>query len=181
MTEKVSYATLAVGQRFVGLGRTLTESDHGLFMMLVGDWHPIHADEEYAKSTPFGRRVMHGSFGVAVALGMQAALTEFTDAIVGALGLETWKFNAPLFIGDTVHVEVEILGKRVTSRGDRRIVQRQIRLYNQTGAIVQAGRADVMLQLRAMPRRREQVTRRRVDEACQLLRRGRLLGGQRPP
>jgi acyl dehydratase len=147
VTEKISFATAASGQRFVGPGRTLTETDHGLFMMLVGDWHPIHADEVYAKSMPFGRRVMHGSFGVALALGMQASLTEFADPIVGALGLESWKFAAPLFIGDTVHVEVEILGKRQTSRGDRGIVQRQIRLVNQSGAVVQEGRADVMLQL----------------------------------
>ncbi len=147
MTEKVSYATLASGRRFVGPGRTLTETDHGLFMMLVGDWHPIHADEVYAKTTPFGRRLMHGSLGVALALGMQASLTEFEEPIVGALGLDAWKFNAPLFIGDTVHVEVEILGKRPTSRGDRGIVQRHIRLVNQSGTVVQDGRADVMLQL----------------------------------
>lgn len=145
--QTVSFASLEPGRTFKGPGRTLTETDHGMFMMLVGDWHPIHADEIYAKTTPFGRRVMHGTFGVALAMGMQHAIMDFTDPIVGALGLAEWTFSAPLFVGDTVHVEVEILGKRVTSRGDRGIVQRRIRLINQHGAAVQNGRADVMLQI----------------------------------
>jgi acyl dehydratase len=145
--ETVSFASLEPGQTFKGPGRTLTEADHGLFMMLVGDWHPIHADEEYARTTPFGRRVMHGTFGVALAMGMQYALLEFAEPIVGALGLDAWKFKAPLFVGDTVHVEVEILGKRMTSGGDKGIVQRQIRLINQKGQVVQEGRADVMLRI----------------------------------
>jgi acyl dehydratase len=50
-----------------------------------------------------------------------------------------------LFIGDTVHVEIEILGKRITSKADRCIVERQIRLLKQGGVVVQEGRADVML------------------------------------
>jgi acyl dehydratase len=80
-------------------------------------------------------------------MGMQYALLEFAEPIVGALGLDAWKFKAPLFVGDTVHVEVEILGKRMTSGGDKGIVQRQIRLINQKGQVVQEGRADVMLRI----------------------------------
>jgi len=143
----VSYASLEPGQTFRSHGRTLTETDHGLFMMLVGDWHPIHADEVYARSTPAGRRLMHGSLGVALAMGMQASMMDFTDPIVGALGLDGWVFAAPLFIGDTVVTEVEIVGKRLTSKGDRGIVQRTLRLINQDGTVVQHGRADVMLRV----------------------------------
>ena len=145
----VSYASLEAGQTFRSHGRTLTETDHGLFMMLVGDWHPIHADEVYARATPAGRRLMHGSLGVALAMGMQASMMDFTDPIVGALGLDGWVFAAPLFIGDTVVTEVEIVGKRLTSRGDRGIVQRTLRLINQDGTVVQHGRADVMLRVAA--------------------------------
>ena len=113
--HKVSYASLQAGQRFVGPGRTLTETDHGMFMMLVGDWGALHSDAEYAKTTQFGQRLMHGGFGVALALGMQARLLDFEEPVVGALGLKDWAFKNPLFIGDTVHTEIEILGKRVTS------------------------------------------------------------------
>jgi acyl dehydratase len=143
--HKVSYASLQAGQRFVGPGRTLTETDHGIFMMLVGDWGSLHSDAEYAKTTPFGQRLMHGGFGVALALGMQAHLLDFEEPVIGALGLKDWGFKNPLFIGDTVHVEIEILGKRITSKADRCIVERQIRLMKQGGIVVQEGRADVML------------------------------------
>jgi acyl dehydratase len=143
--HKVSYASLQAGQRFVGPGRTLTETDHGIFMMLVGDWGPLHSDAEYAKTTPFGQRLMHGGLGVALALGMQAHLLDFEEPVICALGLKDWAFKNPLFIGDTVHVEIEILGKRITSKADRCIVERQIRLLKQGGVVVQEGRADVML------------------------------------
>jgi len=145
--QTVSFDSLAAGQVFTGPGRTLTETDHQLFMMLVGDWHPIHADEAFARESAFGRRVMHGSFGVALAMGMQAGVIEFSDPIVGALGLREWTFKGPLFIGDTVHVEIEILGKRVTSRGDRGIVQRRLKLVNEAGEAVQEGLADIMVGL----------------------------------
>jgi acyl dehydratase len=145
--QVVSFADFEAGQTFRGPGRTLTETDHGMFIMLVGDWHAIHSDEEYAKTTPLGRRVMHGTFGVASAMGMQHAIMDFTDPIVGALGLDEWRFAEPLFVGDTIHVEVEILGKRVTSRGDCGIVQRRIRLINQHGKVVQEGRSDIMLRI----------------------------------
>jgi acyl dehydratase len=143
--HKTSYQALEAGQCYVGPGRTLTETDHGIFMMLVGDWAPLHSDAEYAKSTRFGQRLMHGGFGVALALGMQAHLLDYEEPVIGALGLKEWTFKNPLFIGDTVHVEIEILGKRTTSRGDSHIVERKIRLVKQGDVVVQEGRSDVML------------------------------------
>ena len=144
--HKVSYASLEKGQRFVSSRRTLTETDHGIFMMLVGDWGALHANAEYAKGTKFGQRLMHGGFGVALAMGMQAHLLDFEEPVVGELGLKEWQFKTPLFIGDTVHTEIEILGKRVTSKGDRFIVERRIRLVKQGDVVVQEGQANVMLQ-----------------------------------
>ena len=93
----VTFADLEPGQRFKGPGRTLTETDHGLFMMLVGDWHPIHADEVYASQTSAGKRVMHGTFGVGLAMGMQAQLIHFVEPVVGALGLEFMDFCEAAF------------------------------------------------------------------------------------
>lgn len=145
--RSLGYAEIEPGQRFRSTGRTLTEADHGLFMMLVGDWHPIHADEEYARATPMGRRLMHASLGLALAMGMQANALEFTDVMVGAIGLNDWRFKAPMFIGDTVHVEIEILRKRMTSDGRRYIVERSLGLVRQDGTVLQEGVAAVMLRL----------------------------------
>lgn len=83
------YDEIEAGQRFTSAGRTLTETDHALFMMLVGDWHAIHADEEYARRTAAGRRLMHASLGLSLAMGLQAQAMAFADPMIGAIGLRT--------------------------------------------------------------------------------------------
>lgn len=139
-------ADIVPGLRVRTPGRTLTETDHGLFTMLCGDWHPIHADEEYARTTPAGGRLMHGALGIALAMGMQAAHVAFADEVVGALGLQEWSFRKPLRIGDTVHVEVEFLAApRFTSDGRRFVVERRLSLVRHDGSVVQDGIASLML------------------------------------
>ena len=147
MAAVLGFWDIAPGLRFASPGRTLTESDHQLFMMLCGDWHPIHADAEYARDTPVGQRLMHGTFGIALAMGMQTAAVEFADPILGALGLSEWTFRRPLLIGDTVHVEVEFLSRRVTSDGGRYIVERRLSLVRHDLEVVQDGVAAAMLRL----------------------------------
>ena len=143
----LGYADIEPGQRFSSVARTLTETDHGLFMMLVGDWHPVHADEDYARGTPLGRRLMHASLGFSLVMGMQAAAVDFADPMVGALGMTDWRFAAPMFIGDTVHVEIEMLRKRITGDGRRYIVERRMGLVKTDGTVLQEGVASVMLRL----------------------------------
>jgi acyl dehydratase len=146
MAATLGFAEIAPGLRFRSPGRTLTESDHQLFMMLTGDWHPIHADAEYAATTKAGQRLMHGALGIALAMGMQTAAVEFADPILGALGFSEWSFRKPLFIGDTVHVEVEFLSKRATSGGGRYVVERRLSL-KKAEEVIQDGIATVMLKL----------------------------------
>lgn len=141
------FADLEPGRRFRSNGRTLTEADHTLFMMLCGDWHPIHADEEHARTTPAGTRLMHGSFGIAITMGMQAAAVEFADPMLGALGLKEWSFREPLRIGDTVHATVEILSRRVTRDGGRYVVERKLGLVRSDGTVIQDGIASVLLRM----------------------------------
>lgn len=142
-----TYDTLKVGARFVSTGRTVTEADHGAFLMLSGNWHPIHCDEEYAKTTPMGRRIAPGPFGIMLALGcLEVNLLPCSDPLVAALGIKEWKYKAPIFIGDTLHVEMEIADKRMTGKDDRYLVERLIRLINQHGTVVQEGRAVSMWQ-----------------------------------
>lgn len=145
MAPAVGFADITPGARYASRGRTLTEADHSLFMMLSGDWDPIHSDEEYARTTPAGRRLMHGTFGITLAMGMQSGAVAFADPIVGALSLKEWTFRKPLSIGDTVHVEVEFIGTRVTSGGDRYIVERWLRLVRHDGVVIQDGIAATML------------------------------------
>jgi acyl dehydratase len=144
-----SYETLALGQRSTSRGRTITEADHGLFMMLTGAWHPIHADEEYAKTTPLGRRIVQGTLGIALALGnLEAELLESSDPLVAALGIESWAYRGPIFLGDTLHIDLEIVGRELTKSGERYVVSRRIWLINQQGKTVQEGIVRSLFQRR---------------------------------
>ena len=146
---RLSFTELEPGQRFTSHRRTLTETDHQLFMMLTGDWSPVHADAEYASAHKLGQRILHGGFGIALTLGLQTSALEFADPLLGALGLSAWAFKAPLFIGDTIFVEVEILEKRTTSGGGKYVLKRQLRLLKTDGTLCQEGIASALMALPA--------------------------------
>jgi len=146
---RLSFTELAPGQRFASHRRTLTETDHQLFMMLIGDWGPIHADAEYARAHKLGQRVLHGGLGIALTLGLQTSALEFADPLLGALGIADWTFKAPLFIGDTVFVEVEILEKRIASSRDKYVLQRKLRLLKADNTLGHEGIASALLALPA--------------------------------
>jgi acyl dehydratase len=144
-----SFETLEVGQTFSSSARTLTETDLVMFCMMMGDWHAIHADEEYAKKTRIGRRMLHGTFGISLAIAQSADLLPLSNRIVAALGLKDWSFKAPLFIGDTVHTELVIAGTRVTSDGRRGVLSRTLRLVKHDATIAQEGLAELLVELEA--------------------------------
>lgn len=132
---------------FVGAGRTLTEADLSTACMLSGDWHPIHADETYARAHGLKGRLFHGAFGLFVAFGMATTLPHFADEIVGATGIREWTYRRPLFVGDTIHVKATIASKRLTSDGRRAIIERSLTLTNQDGMVVQVGIAGTMVRI----------------------------------
>lgn len=142
------YEDLEVGQTFRSPARTVTEADLTIFAMVSGDWNPIHSDAEYARKTPYGQRIVHGVLGVAIVTGMFDRLGIFEDSALALLGIDEWRFIAPIFVGDTVHMELEIADKRLTSKGDRGIIDRRIRLVRHDGTVLQEGRMGMMTKLR---------------------------------
>jgi acyl dehydratase len=146
-TLPVYFDELVVGADFIGRGRTLTEADLSIACMVSGDWHPIHADEVYAKSRGLRGRLFQGSFGILVATGLATTLPHFSDEVIGATGLRDWTYRLPLFVGDTIHVRTTILAKRMTSDGRRAIVERSLSLINDRSEIVQQGIAGTMLRV----------------------------------
>jgi acyl dehydratase len=142
-----TFDELPLDRAFEGSGRTLSETDLVMFSMITGDWGSIHADEEYARATKLGRRMLHGTFGIALAVAMSAHIIEFTTPVVAALGVRDWVYRAPLFVGDTVHVSITIAEKRVASSGDRGIIARRLQLIKQDGSVAQEGFADLMIAL----------------------------------
>jgi acyl dehydratase len=139
------YEDIEIGQTFVSGGRTITESDNTFHCMATGDWNPIHCNEEYAKATPYGQRIVGGLFGLSLITGAMTQWGVFEASAIGMLNIRDWAFKAPIFIGDTITITMSFAGKRLTSRGDRGIVQRHFVLSNQRGAIAQEGDCDMMI------------------------------------
>ena len=133
------------GQVFTSTGRTITEADLTFFSMLSGDWNPIHADAEFARKTRYGQRVVHGTLGIAICTGMLQQLGIFEESAIAMLNLREWKFLAPLLVGDTVHLELEITGVEPGKSGRSGKVGRRFRLLNQAGVIAQEGDSDVLV------------------------------------
>jgi len=142
------YEDLEPGQVFSSPGRTITETDLMQFAMLSGDWHPVHTNAEYASKTAFGQRIVHGPFGIAMALGLFGRLGRFEESAIALLDIQEWKFLQPMLIGDTIHLEMHIESKRLTRDGNRGIVDRRMRLIRQDGALIQEGHAGLMIACR---------------------------------
>jgi acyl dehydratase len=142
------YEDLTEGQTFTSPARTVTETDLVSFAMLSGDWNPIHTNEEFAGSTDYGKRVVHGMFGLSMMTGLLDRTGLFDGSVVAMLGIRDWRFKAPIFVGDTLHFEMEIVSKRLTSKGDRGIVDRKFGLINQRGEVVQEGHIGAMIRLK---------------------------------
>ena len=118
------------------VGRTITEMDNVLFCALTMNTQPLHLDEAYAAKTEFGRRLVNGiyTFGLAVGLTVPE-LTEGT--IVANLGYDHVVHPHPVFHGDTLYVETEVLEKRASkSRPDAGIARIKVVGRNQDGTVV---------------------------------------------
>lgn len=141
-----TFDTLEVGQKSVSIGRTISDADHNLYMMLTGGWHPIHCDVEFAQEAGLSAPLVQGTLGLALSLGshLEAPLLQSADPLVGALGVKDWTYLGPIFVGDTLHIEIEIADKKLTSDGKRYIVDRQITVINQHGKAIQKGIARSM-------------------------------------
>ncbi|EJN07639.1 MaoC/PaaZ C-terminal domain-containing protein [Herbaspirillum sp. YR522] len=133
------------GQVFTSSGRTITEADLTMFSMISGDWNPIHADVEFARNTRYGQRVVHGTLGIAICTGMLHQLGIFEKSVIAMLGLRDWNFKKALLVGDTVHLELEILSVAPGKSGRSGKLGRRFRLLNQHGELTQEGDSDVLV------------------------------------
>jgi len=139
----------AVGQVFESGGRTITEADLTFFSMLSGDWNPLHANAEFAKTTRFGQRVVHGVLGIAVSTGMLHELGIFHDSVIAMLGFRNWNFLAPLLVNDTIHLKLTITSIEPGKSGNSGKLGRRFQLINQNGEVAQEGESDVLVLTRA--------------------------------
>jgi len=104
-------------------GRTVTEMDNVLFSALTMNTQPLHLNEDFASKTQFGQRIVNGLFTLALVVGLSVSdLTEGT--IIANLGYDHINHPNPVFHGDTIYAESEVLEKRESkSRPDCGVVR----------------------------------------------------------
>ncbi len=136
MTGKY-FDELEVGQKIKhSNGRTVTEMDNVLFSALTMNTQPLHLNQDFASKTEFGQRLVNGIFTLGLVVGLTVAeLTEGT--IVANLGYDKVVHPNPVFHGDTVYAESEIVEKRESkSRPNAGIVRIKCVGKNQDGKVV---------------------------------------------
>ena len=115
-------------------GRTITESDNTWFTLLTMNQHPIHFDREYARHSEFGRPLVNSTFTLALVAGM--SVSDTSQKAIANLGWTDIALTAPVFVGDTVYAESEVLEKRESrSRPTQGIVRIATRGLKADGAV----------------------------------------------
>ena len=116
--------------------RTVTETDNVLFSTLTHNPAPLHLDHEHMRESEFGKPLMNSFFTLGLIVGI--AINDTTlGTTVANLGLQDVRFPAPLFVGDTVHVETEVIALRPSkTRPHNGILTLEHRGYNQSDVLV---------------------------------------------
>jgi 3-hydroxybutyryl-CoA dehydratase len=123
------------GREFTTRARTVTEADIVNFAGLSGDFVELHMNEEYARASPFGRRIAHGALVFSISTGLMTQMNLINDTVLAFYGVDKLRFTAPVFIGDTVHVVKRVVGAREKDDG-RGVVTFETTVRNQKGDAV---------------------------------------------
>lgn len=129
----IGWEDFPVGRKIVTPAVTVTESHVVQFATLTGDWYFLHMNEAKAAKTQFGRRIAHGPLTFSLAVGLMYQAQVFGDAIVAWLGTDGLRATAPVFFGDTIHVEATVTKTRQSRDPGRGIVTFNYVPHNQDG------------------------------------------------
>ena len=141
------FGEFSVGQKFEHtIRRTITEADNVWFSALTHNPAPLHLDAEYMKGTEFGKPIVNSTLTLAFMIGISIGDTT-VGTTVANLGMDEVRFPKPLFPGDTIHIETEVLEVRESkSRPDNGIVIFAHRAFNQHDQLVgECKRSALML------------------------------------
>ena len=116
-------------------GRTITETDNTWFTLLTMNQHPLHFDKAYAEASEFGRVLVNSCLTLSLVTGM--SVSDVSQKTVANLGWNDVKLTGPVFVGDTIYAESEVLSIRESkSRPNQGIVSISSRGLNQRGEVV---------------------------------------------
>jgi len=135
-----------IGMSITSPGRTIAEADILTFAGISGDFNSIHTDAVHAASTSFGARVAHGLLGLSIASGLAIRTGVLEGTIMAFREIVEWKFSLPVFIGDTIHISIEVVEKKAIPRLGGGALTLAVDVLNQENASVMRGKWQVLIQ-----------------------------------
>jgi acyl dehydratase len=136
------------GLKVISAGRTVTEHDVAAFAGLSGDFNQIHTDAEFARATPFGQRIAHGLLGLSIASGLAVQTGILGANVIAFREVGEWKFVKPVFLGDTIHVEMEVTTTKAFPRLGGGLVTILADVKNQGGETAMKGTWTVLVRFK---------------------------------
>jgi len=143
MSDALYFEQLKVGDRWVSPSRTVTEGDVDDFAGLTGDFDPLHTDHDYAAKSPFGRRIAHGLLGLSLVAGLSSQHPSINTCAF--VSIADWRFENPIYFGDTVHVVTEVINLDSAGGGRAGEVTWRRQLLNQEGLVLQQGQLRTLV------------------------------------
>ncbi len=134
-----------IGLRVYSPSRTITEADIVGFAGLTGDYNSIHIDEVYARESTFGQRVAHGLLGLSIASGLAIRTGILEGTVLAFREISDWKYRLPIFIGDTIRVEIEVEASKPLPRLGGGSLNLAVDVINQNDEIVMRGHWSILV------------------------------------
>lgn len=134
-----------VGQAIETGKRIISEEDIMTFARLSGDDNRIHTDPEYSKTTLFGRQVAHGLLGLSIASGLAWQTGILDGTVIAFREVNEWKFVKPVFIGDTIYVQLQVKEVKAMPRIGGGAVTIALEVKNQNEEACHRGQWTVLM------------------------------------
>ena len=139
------FEDFTVGRTLDTQKRTVSEDDIMAFARLTGDDNRIHTDPEFSKTTPFGRQIAHGLLGLSIASGLAWQTGILDGTVLAFREVKEWKFVKPVFIGDTLYVEMQVLETKALPRIGGGAVTISLEVKNQGDEVCHRGQWTVLM------------------------------------
>jgi 3-hydroxybutyryl-CoA dehydratase len=136
------------GAVFKSSTRLIGENEIDRFADLSGDTNPIHVDQKFAEGTVYGERIAHGLLTLSIVSG-QAVELGIAERTTIAFKSMDWRFKKPVFIGDAIRSEFEVIEKRALPNRQGGLIVFRIKVFNQKNQTVQTGRWSVVIRSRS--------------------------------
>jgi acyl dehydratase len=145
-SEDLTFEDVMVGQKWLTPSHTVTDKDIAAFADVTLDHHPLHVDDDFARTMGFPRRIAHGLYGLSLMEGLKTKLKLYEHTSIASLGWDKVRFRNPIISGDTVQVRMIFVSKRESSKPGRGIVVESVVLERDDGTpLVEAEHATLLV------------------------------------